>query len=161
MLALSLVAAVAATTGAPSPSDPEAPPTVTTRLPGPAEYPAVLPAAPLFTTRDPAVSATSRPTSTPYPTPARTATPAPPPLAPSPETWEEVAYCESGGNWTANTGNGFYGGLQFLPESWVLAGGQGLPHEAPKREQISRAHTLWELQGWEAWPVCSRRLGLR
>jgi hypothetical protein len=74
--------------------------------------------------------------------------------------WDHLALCESSGNWQINTGNGYYGGLQFLPESWALVGGAGLPHEWPREEQIYRATLLWQLQGWEAWPQCARKLGL-
>lgn len=75
--------------------------------------------------------------------------------------WDQLALCESSGDWHINTGNGFYGGLQFLPESWWLVGGTGLPHEASREEQIHRAERLLAIQGWKAWPVCSVRLGLR
>lgn len=75
--------------------------------------------------------------------------------------WERLAQCESGGNWSANTGNGFYGGLQFTPSSWRAVGGQGLPHQASKAEQIARGQRLQAQQGWGAWPACSRELGLR
>lgn len=75
--------------------------------------------------------------------------------------WDWLAQCESGGDWHINTGNGYYGGLQFLPESWFLVGGTGMPHEASPEEQIHRAKLLLAIQGWEAWPVCSIILGLR
>ena len=75
--------------------------------------------------------------------------------------WDQLALCESSGDWHINTGNGYYGGLQFLPESWWLVGGTGLPHEASREEQIHRAERLLAIQGWKAWPVCSVRLGLR
>jgi hypothetical protein len=76
-------------------------------------------------------------------------------------TWERVAQCESGGNWSINTGNGYYGGLQFNLDSWRWVGGSGYPHEASKAEQIERAEILHQRQGWNAWPACSRKLGLR
>lgn len=75
--------------------------------------------------------------------------------------WDALAMCESSGDWHIDTGNGFYGGLQFLPESWWMVGGTGMPHEASREEQIHRAELLLRIQGWEAWPVCSVRLGLR
>lgn len=75
--------------------------------------------------------------------------------------WDLLAMCESSGNWHIDSGNGFYGGLQFLPESWWMVGGRGLPHEASREEQIRRAELLLAIQGWEAWPVCSVKLGLR
>lgn len=75
--------------------------------------------------------------------------------------WDQLAQCESGGNWQANTGNGYYGGLQFSLESWRGVGGTGYPHEATKEEQIKRAEMLRQSQGWNAWPACSLKLGLR
>ena len=77
------------------------------------------------------------------------------------ETWEAVAQCESSGDWSINTGNGFYGGLQFTQQSWEWVGGTGQPHHASKAEQIERAEILLERQGWDAWPSCSSQLGLR
>ena len=74
--------------------------------------------------------------------------------------WDHLAMCESSGDWHINTGNGYYGGVQFLPESWAAVGGLGLPHEHPREEQIYRATLLWQIQGWEAWPQCARKLGL-
>lgn len=68
-----------------------------------------------------------------------------------------IAQCESGGRWHIATGNGFYGGLQFLPSSWWAVGGTGLPHYRSKLEQMYRAVRLMRLQGWGAWPVCRFR----
>ena len=76
-------------------------------------------------------------------------------------TWERLAECESGGNWHINTGNGYYGGLQFSLSSWRAVGGSGYPHQATKAEQIRRGERLLDMQGWGAWPTCSRKLGLR
>lgn len=76
-------------------------------------------------------------------------------------TWERLAECESGGRWHINTGNGYYGGLQFSLSSWRAVGGSGYPHRATKAEQIRRAERLLDLQGWGAWPACSLKLGLR
>ncbi len=88
--------------------------------------------------------------------------PAPPVSgAPSDATWDQIAQCESGGNWAANTGNGYYGGLQFALASWQWVGGQGRPDQASREEQIARANLLWQRQGWSAWPACARQLGLR
>ncbi len=75
--------------------------------------------------------------------------------------WDRLAECESGGNWSINTGNGYYGGLQFSLSSWHAVGGSGYPHENSRAEQINRAERLLDAQGWEAWPTCSRKLGLR
>ena len=80
---------------------------------------------------------------------------------PAHTVWDQLARCESSGDWSINSGNGYYGGLQFLPSSWELVGGVGLPHEASREEQILRAELLLQRQGWSAWPVCSVRLGLR
>ncbi len=76
------------------------------------------------------------------------------------KVWDELAQCESSGNWSINTGNGYYGGLQFSLQSWQWVGGSGYPHEASKQEQITRAYQLWQRQGWNAWPSCSQQLGL-
>ena len=67
-----------------------------------------------------------------------------------------IAQCESGRRWHIATGNGFYGGLQFTLSSWQAVGGQGYPHHARPLEQKYRAVLLSRLQGWGAWPVCSR-----
>jgi LysM repeat protein len=75
--------------------------------------------------------------------------------------WDRLAQCESSGDWSINTGNGYYGGLQFALSSWEWVGGTGYPHEASKAEQIARAEILLERQGWDAWPACSSQLGLR
>lgn len=77
--------------------------------------------------------------------------------------WDRVAACESGGDWSINTGNGYYGGLQFSASSWRAAGGTkyaSMPHKASKGQQIAAAQNLLRLQGPGAWPVCSRKAGL-
>src|SRR5215207_4205933 len=76
-------------------------------------------------------------------------------------TWKRLAQCESSGNWHINTGNGYYGGLQFSLASWRAVGGKGYPHKASKSEQIRRAEKLKAIQGWGAWQACSRKIGLR
>ncbi|WP_447005415.1 transglycosylase family protein [Saccharothrix isguenensis] len=68
--------------------------------------------------------------------------------------WDAVAACESGGNWSINTGNGYYGGLQFLPSTWTSHGGSGMPHQASREEQIRVAENVMKTQGIGAWPVC-------
>jgi hypothetical protein len=65
-----------------------------------------------------------------------------------------MARCESTGRWHVNTGNGFYGGLQFTWSSWHAVGGRGYPHQATRLEQMYRAVLLKRVQGWGAWPVC-------
>ena len=75
-------------------------------------------------------------------------------------TWDALAQCESGGNWNINTGNGFSGGLQFLPSTWAAYGGTGDPSSASREEQIAVAERVLAGQGWGAWPACSAKLGL-
>ncbi len=75
--------------------------------------------------------------------------------------WDQIAACESGNNWAINTGNGFYGGLQFTLSSWRAVGGSGMPNEASREEQIMRGQMLQARQGWGAWPACTAKLGLR
>ena len=75
--------------------------------------------------------------------------------------WDRLAQCESSGNWAINTGNGFSGGLQFTPSTWRAFGGSGLAHHASREEQIAVAERVLAKQGWNAWPACSRKLGLR
>ncbi|AYF72538.1 resuscitation-promoting factor [Nocardia yunnanensis] len=72
--------------------------------------------------------------------------------------WDGVAQCESGGNWGINTGNGYYGGLQFTPSTWAANGGTGSPSNASKAEQIRVAENVLATQGAGAWPVCGRYL---
>jgi len=76
-------------------------------------------------------------------------------------TWDRIAQCESGGKWDINTGNGYHGGLQFDPDTWREHGGKGQAEDASKDEQIAVAERVLEKQGWGAWPVCSRKAGLR
>ncbi|GAA2064967.1 resuscitation-promoting factor protein RpfA [Catenulispora yoronensis] len=83
--------------------------------------------------------------------------------AASVSTWDRVAACESGGNWSINTGNGYYGGLQFSTSSWLGAGGgkyAGRADLASKDQQIAVAENLLRMQGPGAWPVCGARAGL-
>jgi len=74
--------------------------------------------------------------------------------------WDRLAECESGGNWAANTGNGYYGGLQFSASTWHAVGGSGLPHENSREEQIKRGQILQSQSGWGQWPACAAELGL-
>lgn len=83
-----------------------------------------------------------------------------PSAVPSGSVWDNIAQCESGGDWSIDTGNGFYGGLQFTLSSWESVGGTGYPNQASRSEQIMRAQLLQQQQGWGAWPVCSAKLGL-
>ena len=78
--------------------------------------------------------------------------------------WDSLAQCEAGGNWAINTGNGFSGGLQFTPSTWLAyGGGQYAPqaHLATREQQIAVASKVQAGQGWGAWPACTAKLGLR
>ncbi|WP_324288048.1 transglycosylase family protein [Agrococcus sp. SL85] len=70
-----------------------------------------------------------------------------------------LAQCESSGNWAANTGNGYYGGLQFSLSTWQAYGGSGNPADASRAEQIRVAENVLAGQGWGAWPSCSVQIG--
>jgi uncharacterized protein YabE (DUF348 family) len=83
------------------------------------------------------------------------------PSVPGNSVFDRLAQCESGGNWQANTGNGYYGGVQFSAQTWRAVGGTGLPHEHSREEQIKRATILQKQSGWGQWPSCSSKLGLR
>jgi hypothetical protein len=114
-------------------------------------------AAPQVATTPPAQA----PAVSPAPDPAAAPTVAPATPAAADGTWDKVAQCESSGNWATNTGNGFYGGLQFTATTWRSFGGAGMPHRASRDEQIAVGERVLAAQGWKAWPVCSRKLGLR
>lgn len=73
--------------------------------------------------------------------------------------WDAVAQCESGGNWSINTGNGYSGGLQFSASTWRAYGGTGTASSASKATQIAVAERVLAAQGWGAWPVCSKKAG--
>ena len=77
-------------------------------------------------------------------------------------TWDAVAQCESGGNWSINTGNGYYGGVQFSQSTWQAEGGTAYAARADlatKSQQIAIAEKTLADQGWGAWPVCSVQAG--
>lgn len=74
--------------------------------------------------------------------------------------WDALAQCESSGNWAINTGNGYYGGLQFSLPTWEAFGGTGMPQDATREQQIAVAENVLATQGWGAWPACSAALGL-
>jgi hypothetical protein len=79
-------------------------------------------------------------------------------------TWVKLAQCESGGNWAINTGNGFYGGVQFDKGTWLSnGGGKYAPRAdlATESQQIAIAAKVQAARGWGPWPVCSRKIGLR
>ena len=79
-------------------------------------------------------------------------------------TWDALSRCEAGGNWAINTGNGFYGGVQFDQNTWERSGGLRYAQRADlatREEQIAIAEVTRARQGWGAWPTCSGRLGVR
>lgn len=79
------------------------------------------------------------------------------------DVWNDLAMCESSGDWHINSGNGFYGGLQFWQPTWERFGGTRYGRRADmasRRHQITIARSVLREQGWKAWPVCSRKLGL-
>ena len=79
-----------------------------------------------------------------------------------PEPWKSLAMCESSLRPDVVSKTGKYHGLfQFDQRSWAYVGGAGKPSRATVREQLVRAKALKKIQGWEAWPTCSRKLGLK
>ena len=94
---------------------------------------------------------------TPVPSPHK-------PVAAAPDSsgvdWDAVAQCESSGDWSINTGNGYYGGLQFSASTWIAYGGAAYApyaNEASKEQQIIIAERVLKGQGIHAWPVCGPR----
>ena len=73
--------------------------------------------------------------------------------------WDAVAQCESGGNWSTNSGNGAYGGLQFKQATWSANGGVGSPASASRADQIRVAENVLRTQGLGAWPKCGGQAG--
>jgi resuscitation-promoting factor RpfB len=100
------------------------------------------------------------------PEPPATPSPSSTPVVPSGDSsvWDSLAQCESGGNWAINTGNGYYGGLQFNLGTWQSYGGgayAAYPHEASREQQIAIATKLRDASGgYGAWPACAASLGL-
>jgi len=76
--------------------------------------------------------------------------------------WDAIAQCESSGNWHINTGNGYYGGLQFSASTWKASGGSkyaSTANQASRAEQIAVAERVLDSQGIGAWPVCGKKAG--
>jgi hypothetical protein len=99
-------------------------------------------------------------TQTPSGGPSSAPAPSPTP-APAAHDWNAVARCESGGNWSINTGNGYYGGLQFSQSTWAAYGGTAYASRADlatRSQQIAIAEKVLAAQGARAWPVCGRSL---
>lgn len=99
------------------------------------------------------------------------ATPPPAPVAAAPvapfvvdgSVWDRLAQCESSGNWASNTGNGYYGGLQFGLGTWANYGGTSYaarPDLASREQQIAIAEKLYAARGFQPWPACRLKLGL-
>jgi len=91
-----------------------------------------------------------------------------PAVEPTPEPptgiWDKLAACESTSNWHINSGNSFYGGLQFDRQTWLAYGGgvyAARADLASRAEQIAVAEKLHAARGFQPWPACSRKLGLR
>jgi resuscitation-promoting factor RpfB len=86
------------------------------------------------------------------------------PLVANGAAWDALASCESGGNWAINTGNGYFGGVQFDQNTWERQGGLRYAARADlatREEQIAIATVTQQTQGWGAWPTCSSRVGVR
>lgn len=78
--------------------------------------------------------------------------------------WDQLVQCEATGNWAINTGNGFYGGLQFTQQTWEGFGGTAFAPRADlatREQQIAIAEKVQAAQGWGAWPACTSKMGLR
>jgi Transglycosylase-like domain len=75
--------------------------------------------------------------------------------------WQRLRNCEAGGNYTRNSGNGYYGAYQMSAGTWRSLGFGGLPHQAPAEVQDQAARKLQARSGWGQWPACSRRIGAR
>ncbi len=89
--------------------------------------------------------------------------PAPAPTQAGEGVWDSLAKCESGGNWAINTGNGFYGGVQFDYGTWLGNGGGAYANRADlatREQQIEIASRVQANRGWGPWPACARKLGL-
>ncbi|WP_415032823.1 transglycosylase family protein [Gordonia sp. (in: high G+C Gram-positive bacteria)] len=100
----------------------------------------------------------------PQPATVRVGTKPGAPYVPPGSVWDTLAQCEAGGNWHINTGNGFYGGVQFDYGTWLRhGGGKYAPRAdlATREEQIEIAKKTQAAQGWGAWPACTAKMGLR
>jgi hypothetical protein len=106
---------------------------------------------------EPAPAPTQPPT-TPQPQPQQ-----PPAVRPGDpdvaSTWDQLAQCESNGNWSADPGNGRYGGLMIDDDTWDRYGGDGRPHRHSRETQIEIARRIQDRWGWDYWDDCARRLG--
>lgn len=76
------------------------------------------------------------------------------------DVWEQLRICEAGGDYTRNSGNGYYGAYQYDLSTWGNYGGYSSPHLAPPAVQDAKAHDTQAARGWSPWPACARKLGL-
>jgi hypothetical protein len=112
--------------------------------------------------RPPTTTTTVPPTTTttaPPPPPEIQAAAASEPVPATGDRFDALAQCESGGDPTTNTGNGYYGAFQFDLQTWQSVGRSGYPHEHSYGEQKAAAIDLHAVRGWHPWPACSRKLG--
>jgi len=82
------------------------------------------------------------------------------PIAAAYPNWDAIAQCESGGNWSINTGNGYSGGLQWAPGTWAAnkpAGAPASASAASRAQEIAAANNLYAKAGVSPWPVCGAR----
>ncbi len=111
---------------------------------------------------DAVVAVGTKPEPEPEPEPQPEPQPAAANYASGSTVWDQLAQCESGGNWAINTGNGYYGGLQFTLSTWRAYGGTGYPHQQSRETQIAVATRLRDANGgsYGSWPACAAKLGL-
>lgn len=76
------------------------------------------------------------------------------------DVWEQLRFCEAGGDYTRNSGNGYYGAYQYNLSTWNNYGGYAFPHLAPPAVQDAKARETQSVRGWSPWPACARKLGL-
>lgn len=165
----------ATTTASPTPSTPQNPPTTSdtptltltptalssltptptqalTLTPTPTKTPAKQITASILTTLTVMVTVTPTETMTPTPTSDTSSS--------DDAIWDKLAKCESNNHWNDDTGNGYYGGLQFGQGTWESVGGTGNPANASREEQILRGKILQARRGWGPWGGCGKMLGL-
>lgn len=137
-------------------ADPVAPSSVVTMEPA-MSVAIIPPTIPSIVEATPVVTEPPQTTTTTIPEPVVVA-------VPNGSRWDQLAECESSGNWATNTGNGFTGGVQFLRSTWLAMGGAEFAPDAylaTREEQIIVAERLLEVSGWGAWPGCTSKFGWR
>jgi hypothetical protein len=83
-----------------------------------------------------------------------------PVVVPGSDVWAKLRFCEAGGDYTRNSGNGYYGAYQFSISTWANYGGFVRPDTAPPAVQDAKAQATQAARGWTPWPACARKLGL-